>query len=155
MPQVTFIRHAMTRFNARLDDESIPDSRITQIGVSQAAKLNNTFDILILSPLKRTMETYTNSNIKTNKVIISEYFREHMRTPLNFTALEDHSYVESTVEIEKRIDKAIKYIKMLGLKFDKIGVITHYDFLRHITKRLFGKELKFRNCDQITFHFEL
>ena len=67
MKTVTLIRHAESHFNAGnyKTDEEIRNCRITNLGIQQAKQLNQSFDIVVLSPLKRAMETYLNSNIKT------------------------------------------------------------------------------------------
>lgn len=155
MTKITFIRHAESKYNAGIahTHEEITDSKITNKGIEQARILDFHFDLLILSPLRRTMETYTNSNIKTKDVIISKYFREQMRSPLNFTALEENIH-ETSEQLENRVYEGLKYIKTLIPKYSHIGIITHYDYLRKLTKVLFGKEHLFNNCGSITVIFK-
>ena len=53
--------------------------------------LNLSFDLLIISPLKRALETYTNSNIKAKELMINNLFIEQKEDhPLNF--LENESF---------------------------------------------------------------
>jgi phosphohistidine phosphatase SixA len=154
MAKITLIRHAQSKFNAGTAKTlaEITNSRITEKGIQQASQLNFDFDLLILSPLKRSMETYTNSNIKTKKVIISEFFREHMSSPLNFLELEDHQKLESEKELLDRVDRSLAYLKLISNDYSHIGIISHSDFLRKITLKLLGKELVFNNCGSISIN---
>lgn len=74
---ITLIRHGESGFGENYTSiEHLTNCRLTSVGINQSKQLNFHFDILILSPVKRTMETYINSKIKANKIIINELFRE-------------------------------------------------------------------------------
>ena len=66
MKRITIIRHAQSKFNAGefRTAEEIRNCKLTDHGKMQAKNLDQSFDIIVLSPLKRAIETYVNSNLK-------------------------------------------------------------------------------------------
>ena len=60
---ITFIRHAESyhnyykKYDFDIDQNELIDCGITNLGKDQAKKLNKHFDILFVSPLRRTKET--------------------------------------------------------------------------------------------------
>jgi broad specificity phosphatase PhoE len=166
MVKLTFIRHAQCEFNVNksLTPEQSVDSKLTTEGVIQASHLNFHFDMLILSPLKRAMQTYTNSEIITSKVIISEFVREWLDNPANFLkgeymSLNTSSDVkfESEEDLEDRVDKAIFFIKCLCSmhEYTNIGIITHFQFIRAVGRKLKGEDTKIKNCEFLEIELQL
>ena len=153
MTKITIIRHAQSLFNAGLckDDSDLRNSRLSDFGKQQAANLNRKFDLLILSPLKRAIETYAHSNIKTREIIISDLVREQKEVMslnyLDFESIEP----ESIEDIKQRAIAARDYIKTL--KSDNIGIISHYLFIAHFLAAC-GQEVQYPNNTQI-ITFEL
>lgn len=83
MKSIIFIRHCESVHNYRIrnnldvDDDSLRDCGITEVGIQQAAKLNFHFDILFISPMKRCLETLANSNITADEIVVDDRLREY------------------------------------------------------------------------------
>lgn len=151
MCSITLIRHAQSRTNANTKLEEV-DTRLTSKGMKQASKLNFTFDLLLLSPLKRTMETYINSNIVTRDVMVIREFRESKDNISSFLQGEEIIY-EDKEEFLKRVRNINKTIKKLSKEYNSIGIISHYNVLRELTGNIFDKKISFDNTDYLEFTF--
>src|SRR5690348_5811551 len=89
--KITIIRHAQSKFNVGQykTDEEVRNCRLTNEGINQATQLNLSFDTVVLSPLKRAMETYLNSNIKTKHLVMTDLAREFKEDkPVNYLDFE-------------------------------------------------------------------
>lgn len=146
---ITFIRHGQSLANAGLSLGK--DVRLTNDGRKQSAEIAHQAELVILSPLKRTMETYLNSDIKTKRVHMSELFREILDgNNCNYHEHEDHT-IESIDNAKERINKALVYLSTFEEK--NIVVITHGGFLHHMLI-LLGKPIDFiHNCQIIKITF--
>ena len=154
MKSITIIRHAQSKFNAGQykTDEEIANCRLSEFGKSQAKNLTQSFDIVILSPLKRAIETYANSNIKCGKMIINDLFREYKELeakPLNFLELEKLT-PETLDDLNKRINDAIQYLKTLP--YNNIGIISHGIFIHHFLEHLGIAHGLINNAQTITIN---
>jgi broad specificity phosphatase PhoE len=148
--RITLIRHAQSKFNAgqfQTNDE-LRNCRLTNHGINQCSTLNQSFDLLIISPLKRVMETYVNSNIKTKKIMISDLFRERKENHcLNF--LENEEIVpESDEEVRERARKAIAYLKTFNV--NNIGIISHACFIWYFLEQYQNRPENMANAQSIT-----
>lgn len=144
MKKVIFIRHAESYFNILNGIELSGDAKkhlincgITENGIIQSKKLDQKFDHVISSPLKRTLKTLNNSNIRYSTMEINELFREHRIEICDFFEGEEIQ-IETIDEIDNRIKKCKEYLKNLNYK--EIGIITHSDFIWHFTKYEFNGE---------------
>jgi broad specificity phosphatase PhoE len=147
MVKITLIRHAHCEYIA---DKTQPEAKtinakLSPLGVEQAKGLNLNFDLLIISPLRRAMETYTNSNIRVSKIIVCKTFRELMSEPINFLDTEEIK-LETEEELSIRIEEAIAFLKTLEGQYKNIGIISHWQFLRLFTRKVLGEEVKFKNA---------
>ncbi|QKF94678.1 histidine phosphatase superfamily clade-1 [Fadolivirus algeromassiliense] len=152
MKKITIIRHAQSHFNAGnyKTDEEIRNCRITPYGVEQSKQLHHSFDVLIISPLKRAMETYLNSNIKCRQLIMSELFREQKEDkPLNYLDFEEIK-PESPEDARKRAREAIEFIKTI--KSDNIGIISHGCFIWYLLEQVGQPPQPTHNCQAIQFN---
>lgn len=141
--KVIFIRHAQSMYNVGTGHDNY-NSPLSENGIISCKSLGYSFDLLIISPLKRAIQTYANSNIKTKNILISDLFQEVKNQKPNM--LDDDLSRESHEEFEARIIKAIDYLKKLNYSNTKtIGVITHHDFIYHLTKKLIGKSISLQN----------
>ena len=129
MKKITIIRHAQSKFNAGeyTTDDELRNCELSELGKQQAKNLNHEFDLLVLSPLKRAIETYAHSNIKTKNVIICDLFREQKEEgQLNYLDFEEIN-PESIEDIKQRVLEAKDYLKMLSS--NNIGIISHAVFI--------------------------
>lgn len=142
---IYLINHAQSTRDAgdfNTSDRNIP---LTDVGCHQSKQLNFSFNILIISPLKRCLETYTNSNVKVGSVIVSELFREHVTTPNNLFEYEDFVY-EMDEDFEQRVKESIEFLKKLDTPNINIGIITHNDYIEKFTQITQGSGLTLPNC---------
>ena len=152
MPQITLIRHAESEFNVNpVQDPKLTNCDITEKGMSQSANLTFSFDLLILTPLKRTQRTYIYSNIKARKLDILSLFREYKKDVCDFLVGEE-MIKETEEEIISRVRKAIAHLRIQ--KDKNIGVIGHGDFIWYFMKELTGKTTHKRlgNCEYVTIN---
>lgn len=154
MKQVTIIRHAQSIFNAKqyIEPEEVRNCGLTKKGIVQSSKLTHSFDILIISPLKRALQTYTYSNIKVENLLISDLLREFKDDnpiPLNF--LENEQIVPETYEqLIERVQLMLVFIRSLPYK--NIGIISHRNFLKVFLKEADQKPKRLSNAQTIIFN---
>ena len=77
------------------------DSELTVFGRKQARKIKGIFDLIILSPLKRSVQTLIQSQLAGYQVEISELCREYIRDPCDFlehevSSLENKEYYQTS-----------------------------------------------------------
>ena len=151
MKSITIIRHAQSKFNAGEFNtaEEIRNCKLTDYGKSQSKSLDQSFDIIILSPLKRAIETYTNSNLKSERVIISDLFREQKEDhPLNY--LENETIApESASDARARAREAVKFLKTLD--YTNIGIISHGCFIWYFLEQAGQQPQSTYNTQTIQF----
>jgi len=149
--KITIIRHAQSKFNAGQfkDDSELLNCPLSDFGKMQAKSLNQTFDVIIISTLKRAMETYLNSCIKADNVIESHLFREQRETSiLNF--LEGEEIIPETPDdVRKRAREAIEYLKTLN--YENIGIISHAYFIWYFLEQIGQRPGIIYNTQAITF----
>lgn len=147
--KVIFIRHAQSMYNIGANNDNY-NSPLSENGIISCKSLGHTFDLLIISPLKRAIQTYANSNIKTKNILISDLFQEVKSQKPN--VLDNDTSRETHEEFEARLIKAIDYLKKLNYNnIGTIGVITHHDFMYHLTKKLIGKSISLQNLGTYEF----
>ena len=147
--KITFIRHAQSKYNLKdINTEEYRNTGLTFEGKDNSKTLDHEFDILIVSPLRRAVETYASSNLKCGFLLTNKLFREY----LEFMCYPDFFHNETMVletkeDIEKRVKKALDYIK--GLNGEKIGIISHHNFIKNFFKINFDKDVDLKNCEVI------
>lgn len=133
---ITLIRHAESQFNQSSTND-ISDCDLTFQGTQQAKKLTLKFDLLIISPLKRALDTLQHSNIKYNHIIINHLFREFKINICDFLQTEEIIY-ETETELLDRIIQSKKYLQ--SVEYTNIGIITHADFIWYFTSYIINNE---------------
>ncbi len=147
MKHLYFVRHGLSVMNETGFFSGRTETDLTEIGVDQAIRTgkelqNYDIDLIISSPLKRTIHTaeiiaseinYSPANIKINELFIERDFG-----PLEGEAyipnLGDHPGVETMEHIIKRAAKALEYLEK-QTSFDNILVVSHGAMgraLRHV-----------------------
>lgn len=131
------IRHAESTSNANPADQT-PNPGLTENGKSQASKVQGPVDLLIVSPMKRTMQTYAHSALKVKRLLTSDLFREWMvYGPSSQLDLEP-ARTESAADLRKRIVAASKFIAQQPER--TVALLSHGVFLAELAKHL-GKPL--------------
>lgn len=137
---VKLIRHAQSTFNA-FGDKS-PDCEITPEGRNMAKGLDGTYDLVICSTLRRCRQTLDASDIRYSNLMFSELCREvRDGNPVNLYNGESLDLLKESDEgVQQRLEDFKNLLRDLSTKYEKIAVMTHYEFL----KRLTG--YSFNNC---------
>ena len=118
-------------------------------------------DIILVSPLRRTLETAEFIFDKTNKFLAIDYIKEFIRNPCDhkesnkeisqlFEYVDfsmsydnyDYNKKETEDEINERIILFYKYLQ--DLKYNNIAVVTHGGFLEIFVKK-YGDNLNIKN----------
>jgi len=136
MKKITLIRHAESIFNSN-DKYDVPNCGLTENGILQANNLTFYFDCILISPLKRSLDTFMHSNIQFDEFIITNLVREHKTNKCDFFEYEDF-VAETEEKLTERIDNVKLYIK--SLPYVNIGIITHADFIFYFTSKIIDGE---------------
>ncbi len=151
MKKVTIIRHAESKMNAGLckTDAELRNCGLSDFGKQQAGNLNQHFDVLVVSKLRRAIDTYKNSNITTEHIIFSHLVREQKENhSLNFLEGED-IVPENTEDIRARALAAKNFIKTLD--GDNIGIISHGFFISYFLESCGQQMMPTFNTQAISF----
>ncbi len=131
MKKITLIRHAESIYNKTMDN-SLINCGLTDEGKIQSSKLEYNFDLIIVSPLKRALDTLKYSNITYKNLEISDLFREYKTNGCDY--FENEAIISETEEeLYSRIKQAKQYISTLNQS--NIGVVTHGDFIWWFTSK--------------------
>jgi broad specificity phosphatase PhoE len=169
MREIYFIRHGEgyhNLFNYELNNYHLQFPRLTVVGLKQCFLLrdelkNIKFDRIIVSPLRRTLETAENVFSKDNRFVSMESIREFVSNPCDFRErVEDiskeydyvdfglvddkyeHNNKEEDIDINIRIDSFFSYLT--NSNYEKIAVVSHGEFLKRFFKR-HGNKLNINN----------
>lgn len=135
---ITFLRHGESENNKY--HLSVNNPSLTATGKHQASLLSGHFDYIMISPLKRTIETFKHSSITGNTIEYSTLCREHVYS--NSDLMVDENYKETAEMFNERIELLKMYIKMKTYK--SILIITHSGVIKKMT----GHDLV--NADYVT-----
>ena len=100
---VYLIRHAQSRFNvSKLNENYIDerDSELTINGINQATHLGKIlesihFDIILISPLRRALQTFYHAKLNCTRYKISYLIREHITDICDLLETEEDIVLES------------------------------------------------------------
>jgi len=135
---IYFIRHGESMFNRF--GVNIHDVGLTELGKSQAAKIDLSVDLVICSELKRTLQTLRFSNIKYKKLLIIPEIREYRDGLLPNHLQHEQCYTETEESFSKRVQKFNDFLMKIKGEYGSIAVITHHGVL----SKLLG--VASRNC---------
>jgi len=123
------------------------DCGLTEEGKRQASRLSGHYDLLVLSPMKRCLETVYCSKIKANRTISSDLVREYRISGCDF--LDDEPMVcETEDELVARVDRFKALLKEYSEEFNTILVVSHADFIWYLTKKDIGEGNMVGKCTQ-------
>ena len=151
--EITLIRHAQTEFNVIEESKhndterlSAPNNFIncglTQTGMFQCNALKFHFDLLIVSPMKRCLQTLEHSKIRYSQLITLDIFREYKTDFCDFMT-DEETVNETEFEIINRTTaskEVLKYIMNHNKELRSIGIITHHDFIWYFTSEIIQNE---------------
>lgn len=143
------MRHATSIYNQTKAD--IIDCELSQDGIKQASQLTGHYDLVITSPLKRSIQTLEYSQITYNERKVLDLIREYKTDKCDF--LEGELIIkESEEDLKKRLDIFKDFVDYIIIKYNTILIISHADFIWYFTSKevdgeRFGKWLD--NCEYI------
>jgi len=132
------IRHAESTHNAKPENE--PDDKyfncgLTEKGKGQAHCVQGPAELLLVSPLRRTLETYIHSRLKVKKLETLEELREWTGWgPSCMYDLEHKDNRESWEQFQARVSKALHIIKQRPEQ--NIAILSHGGFLSEVCRQL-------------------
>lgn len=149
------IRHAQSLWNTGTvkDEKSIPNCGLSDQGKQQATSITGPVDLLILSPLRRALDTYVRSKLQEKRLVVSDLFREHATGASNCLELEDLSFVETQGALQKRVEDAIAFVKQQPET--RVAILSHHDFLAAFTRRIRNDPLYLSNAQVVHLNLAL
>ncbi len=124
--KMSFCRHAESFGNVGI---ACVDAPLTDNGISQAKLLEGHYDCIIVSPMRRTLETLHYSKITWDNLIVCENFREVMNCPHDFKLLEDRNKSNDTDQtFFNRVWKFHAELEEICGKYNNILLIGHAYF---------------------------
>lgn len=172
--RIYFIRHAEGEHNLSPECWEIKYPKLTEKGRNQSIGNRKFFekiniDLIVVSPLKRTLETAELIFGKDENYISLEYIKEHVVNNcdlreskddlislfpyVNFNFIEDYQGYndkESDDQIDKRLDNFYQWLIKCPKK--EVAVVSHGQYLLRFLKK-YGKNLNidnfewFENCE--------
>lgn len=121
---IYFTRHAESQSNVGI---SCVDAPLTATGITQARQLSGNFDCVIVSPLRRTLETLHYSQITYNKLIISDLVRERIFASHDCKLLET-CIPETDDAFFKRCQEFDTQLTLLRQEHQSILIVSHAYF---------------------------
>lgn len=177
---ICLIRHAQGYHNVNCQYH-IHNPSLTPLGFNQCLKAKETikefkYDLILVSPLTRTLQTATNIFGKVPMKSI-ETIREHIENPCDLRCNIDHlqsQYLhinfsellsdqdpvitdletkqfnpESPQDVAARSEKVIEYLK--SLKETNIAIVSHYGFISYFLRSIgYDKKIYLENCESIS-----
>ena len=132
--RVTFIRHQKC-YNLNPDgtmNYMRVNPPLTPEGIEGAKQLSGNYDLIILSPMSRCLETFIYSSIQGQRVV-KDVFREWMQCPGDFRQHDPHTrYAEAEDEFKQRVSQGMEFLQNLHL--DDICVVTHSEWIKEALK---------------------
>lgn len=130
---IYFLRHTESQFNADPINGNTVDCGLTNKGVEQAKQIEGTYDLVIISPLKRAQQTFYHSNIVAKRIEIWDEVREVVQSMCDI--LEGEEFKD---EIDKEVLARISRFrnKLNGVDAERILVVTHADFVWWLTSKM-------------------
>ncbi len=131
--KIYLLRHCESTFN--IDPTSLgKDCELTLLGKDQAKKLTGHYDLVIISPLKRAMQTLELSNITYDYLDITHLAREHNTDICDFFTAEPIIY-ETEKDCISRAESLKKYIYLMK-DHDRILLLSHHDIIWYLTSHI-------------------
>lgn len=123
---VFFTRHAQSIAN--VSNYIGIDAPLTLTGRQQAHLLNGHYDLIVISPLRRCVETLLYSGITYGKIIVNNNIREIINATGNILPNEEYTGCESDHEFFARVEQFTKDLEEYCKTYKKILIVSHAYF---------------------------
>ena len=169
MKNIYFIRHGEgyhNLYNENLNNWHLVYPRLTTNGINQCLEVKKNIpkvDIILVSPLRRTLETaelifdksadfYALDLIReliVNPCDLKEFNEEISKTfnYVDFKMSKNNNKIESESDINIRINIFYKYLKKIN--YENIAIVTHGAFLKKFINK-YGDEMNIKNKNWFT-----
>lgn len=124
--KIKFLRHAESIFNANLTSEK--DCELTEKGKQQASQIDDHYDIIVCSIMKRACQTLDYSKLKYGRLIFTDLCREKRADICDYLPHEEE-IKETEEELQTRIIKFKYFLKSQVSPYNRVLVISHGDFI--------------------------
>ena len=148
--KIYLIRHAETLYNADLSYLYTNDVPLTPYGCLQASLLTGHYDVVIVSPLKRTQMTFEHSQIIGDSVYVEPRVREHIAYQCD-RQVEENIELETEHDVKRRCSQFRDYLRLTYTN-QRICIVTHTNWIKFFLE-INGYELLgdcLGNCQMIT-----
>lgn len=147
MAAVVFVRHCESLFNAHPHSQQ-QDCGLTPRGAAHAARLveHQDADLVVCSPMKRCLQTLSLSSMaldarRRGDVVVTPLCREVRADACDFLEGEDGTRAETAASVTGRVVEFRALLRRYGARFKKIVVVSHADFIWHVTSHAHGGEV--------------
>jgi len=126
---VYLLRHAESLYNS--DHKHDFDCGLTIQGIGQASAIKGLYDLVVVSPLRRALETLTHSDIRGP---VETWYEVREIVCSRCDLIEGESFVvESEESILDRVEKFKQKLRQVLESHNKVLVVTHADFIWYLT----------------------
>lgn len=129
---IYLIRHAQSQYNAF--GTLVPNVELSEYGKTQASKLKGNPDLIIVSPLRRAIDTLNLSQIECDNILVTHLCKERLDGNIINHFENDQPSIETDSEFEERIKKFKELLDEKSKIYKEIYVITHALFINALTK---------------------
>nr|QBK90481.1 MAG: histidine phosphatase superfamily branch 1 [Pithovirus LCPAC103] len=107
LKKLTLIRHAQPKSGSE------PDPQLSEPGCKQAAELSGHYQLVVLGPLRRHLDTYVNSDISGDRMAMSELLREQKMgdKAYNYYRNEDQN-LETRADVMVRVKELKAWLRL-------------------------------------------
>lgn len=155
--QLYLIRHAESEHNAKSKfpdrkEQDFVNTCLTSNGIDQAGKIQGPVNLLILSPMKRCVQTYAHSKLTVGRVVMSDLVREwRVYGPASFLEHEKQE-AEPRAVFMARVEATSQLLKQQPE--NSIAILAHGVFLSELMLKL-GDERGLRGmCNAQVIHLK-
>lgn len=147
------IRHGESMYNVKDNyskthprEEDFVNTRLTPRGKQHSSTLLGDADLLIVSPLRRTLQTYAESSLKVGRVCTTSLVREQVQTWSDRLEHESEAQApyETYAQLQLRALTAIDFVRQQPET--DIIILSHGLFLHAFCYRLTGQRIMLRNA---------
>jgi broad specificity phosphatase PhoE len=143
--KVDIIRHAQSLFNKYLISEK--DCDLSEEGIVQAEAIQAIYDVVVLSPLRRTHQTLSFSGIKTRRILLTDLCREKRTDICDYLVGEDETQKETVEEVKVRIELFKEFLRREIKEGQKVLVVSHGDFIWTATGGAYPENAEMRSWE--------
>jgi len=129
--KIVLLRHAQSEANfGKLSKNSL----LSPQGIFQAQQLSGEFDLILVSPLRRALQTLEYSSLKSTTKEICDLCREQYFHESDMLDHETYIHDEPSYFLEERVRKFHDLLEEKSKIYHHILIISHANFLARFTQ---------------------